>query len=120
MANSDEFTCTICWEIAEEAVESSCCHHIFCHNCVTRLNNNNCALCRQMATYAPSFIIRRVISNMSCKCIHCQNSFTRGTIKDHELICGPTECQVPQCGFKVTPRFYFYSNESYCIISFIV
>ena len=85
----DEFSCSICLEIADNAVETSCCHHIFCEQCLSRMLGKECPQCRGIFKVIISHIARRVIGNMptTCDYIKCKIPLTRSTVKDHERAC---------------------------------
>ena len=44
-----EFTCSLCLDIAADAVESECCHQIFCASCSAKCIRtfNKCPTCRK-------------------------------------------------------------------------
>lgn len=105
----EELKCPVCWNIAQDPVESSCCHHIFCSNCSSQLDRF-CAVCRQPTIYTPSVFARRITENVPCKCIHCQKDFTRGTVKEHEVLCGYVDCPAPNCHFKVLVSVLSYTG----------
>jgi hypothetical protein len=55
-----EFTCAICLEISENAVEANCCHNIYCEECLKP--QKLCPTCRfSPMTFSPSHVARRII-----------------------------------------------------------
>lgn len=104
---SKELMCPICWEIADDPVESSCCHRIFCQKCVLCLKDNNCAVCRQKVNFTPSILARRITADMPCQCWYCDENITRGTKKEHEASCKMSnyKCPASDCTFKVNQLF---------------
>lgn len=63
----EDLQCPVCLEVAREAVESHCCGHVFCYECVELIRNkdNKCSLCNAApfkTNEAKS--IRRIISNI--------------------------------------------------------
>ena len=82
---TDELSCSICLEIAKSAVETNCCHHIFCEICLKRyyVNCETCPQCRSQFSFTVSHLTRRMISNMPVTCIfeHCDLSLPRSEVK---------------------------------------
>ncbi len=90
----DDFNCNICLEICVDAVETSCCGHIFCPDCVGRLWR--CPMCRVVATpgdighrrvFQPALFIRRLIADLASTCPHCGGSFKLGQLDVHVAHC---------------------------------
>ncbi|KAK6190887.1 hypothetical protein SNE40_002658 [Patella caerulea] len=101
----DNFICAICLEVADAAVETSCCHHIFCESCLDRLQDNACPTCRARYTATPSFLARRIIGGLEIECIYnCGIKLTRSEKKSHELTCPKKvfSCSAKACGFEGT------------------
>jgi len=95
--------CPVCMEIATAAMETSCCHQIYCEECVERLDN--CALCRKSFTTSINHVIRRMIGLLLQECDFCKESFPRADMKDHKMYhCSkrPFECWVEGCNFEAT------------------
>ena len=84
-----EFSCSICLEIADRAVETSCCHHIFCEGCLSKMIGKGCPQCRSSFDIIVSHIGRRVIGNMKTECGHpnCGTLLTRSALNEHERTC---------------------------------
>ena len=54
--------CSICLELPELVVESSCCYHFFCEKCVASIQK--CPLCRNSPfRVQPSIAVRRLVLN---------------------------------------------------------
>ena len=99
----EEFTCPICMDVAEDAVETSCCHHIFCEECLVDVRNNCCPQCRAPLSAQPSHLARRLIGNMPVACPYkCDAKVTRSELKSHSNNCPQRmyDCPSPKCGFK--------------------
>ena len=79
----EELKCAICLDIPVEAVETKCCYHMFCQQCVVSVTI--CPNCRSPLFVEPSIFIRRVVGNMKIKCSNngCDVIATRSSIKDH-------------------------------------
>ncbi|XP_055344526.1 uncharacterized protein LOC129592499 [Paramacrobiotus metropolitanus] len=95
--------CGICLELAVKAVESTCCHKIFCSQCVLRLRDDRCPNCREDDfDSVDSHLARRIINDFPAHCHFCQAAVTRGNVDDHMAMCDDrmTQCTAP--GFKYT------------------
>lgn len=105
----DDLTCSICLDIASDAVETDCCHHIYCHACVGSLDM--CPTCRMKLSFKPSIIIRRMIGKMPVRCPNagCNATTTRSNLSDHKKSCAfeMHHCPAPSCNFKGTRSGYF-------------
>ena len=96
----DNFKCPICLDFAENAVESVCCHKIFCERCVHQLDR--CPTCKNPYFRITSNIsIRRIIGEIPAECPFCKNGIQRGNLEDHKANCSkrPFECVLPSCKF---------------------
>jgi len=103
----DELKCAICLDIAENAVETSCCHHIYCQECLQEYANNQvfstCPECRSLFNILPSQLARRMIGNLLVCCPYegCDSQITRSNVEDHKLLCQyrDIKCTAPNCQF---------------------
>lgn len=100
----DSMTCPICFEIANNAVETSCCHQVYCEYCLSVVGNQPCPQCRQPFTMQVSHISRRIIGSMpvTCSVKGCNAKVMRSELKDHELGCMHRlhACPAPRCLFE--------------------
>lgn len=100
----DSMTCPICFEIAENAVETSCCHQVYCEYCLSIVGNKPCPQCRQQFTMLVSHISRRIIGSMPVHCVFkgCEAKVMRSELKDHEAKCTYRlySCPSPRCLFE--------------------
>ncbi|XP_012555633.1 uncharacterized protein LOC101236893 [Hydra vulgaris] len=101
----NDLTCSICLDIADNAVETKCCNHIFCENCVKFLSF--CPLCWALPfSFNNSFLARRLIGNLTKKCPNegCGKDVPRSEFSKHELLCEFSifKCYIPTCNFKST------------------
>ena len=85
----DSMTCPICFELAVDAVETSCCHQVYCQPCLSLVGNRSCPQCRQQFDMQISHISRRIIGSMPTPCSikGCNKRVMRSELKDHELQC---------------------------------
>lgn len=99
----DEFNCSICLEIAENAVETSCCHHLFCEVCLNRHKSDECPQCRRHFKALVSHIPRRIIGNMPTTCPYdnCGVSLCRADLSEHQRHCDKRTytCPKENCDF---------------------
>ncbi|ETO20182.1 hypothetical protein RFI_17038 [Reticulomyxa filosa] len=112
----DELICAICYGIAEEALESQCCHKLFCETCIEELKSSEsykplqCPLCRASASFqvkqeksCVSKFARRLIDALPTTCPNnCEaKNLVRGNIKQHLTQCPNSKytCSYPKCDF---------------------
>ncbi|XP_012555631.1 uncharacterized protein LOC101237153 [Hydra vulgaris] len=98
-----ELTCSICLDIADNPVETKCCHHIFCESCINNLSF--CPLCMTSPlAFKKSHILRRLIGNFTIKCENegCGKDIARSEFSKHNLLCefSILKCYIPTCNFK--------------------
>eukprot|EP00111_Clytia_hemisphaerica_P024430 TCONS_00072056-protein len=86
---TEQLTCSICLEYAEQAVETSCCHHIFCEPCLQKVKNKVCPQCRKNFTMVVAYLARRMIGEMETSCTNdsCGIKTTRSELVHHLLNC---------------------------------
>ncbi|XP_065055130.1 uncharacterized protein LOC135683713 [Rhopilema esculentum] len=103
------FACLICLETAEEAVETSCCHSIYCEKCLSAVKGT-CPQCRKQFTVDIAHAVRRLIGNLPTQCSFdgCTAKVTRSERKDHEKRCEHRlyKCPVPECLFEGLKKMY--------------
>jgi len=103
----EELKCGICLDIAVNAVETSCCNHIYCQKCLTELTSNKrvsaCPECRSELQFVISKLARRMIGYLPISCSYegCDTQTTRSNLEDHKNICEYREfnCIAPNCQF---------------------
>eukprot|EP00794_Sanderia_malayensis_P009744 gene9744-10740_t len=103
MSNSmlESLKCCICFEIAKDAVESTCCHHIFCEKCEKTLGDNPCPQCRKNDfTTTISHVTRRMIGNLPvpCEWKGCQDQLVKSELKEHMAKCQHRIIKCPSQG----------------------
>ncbi|ESO97596.1 hypothetical protein LOTGIDRAFT_181575, partial [Lottia gigantea] len=102
----DHFVCPICIEFAEDAVETTCCHNIYCHACITSIHKDECPTCRASKPkykFEVSHLARRLIGGMEMTCpFGCGTVVPRSEKKGHELTCinKPYHCPAMGCEFQ--------------------
>eukprot|EP00794_Sanderia_malayensis_P013956 gene13956-15412_t len=97
----ESLTCPICLEIAKDAVESTCCHHIFCEECKRMLDGHPCPQCRKNDfTTTISHVTRRIIGNLPvpCEWIGCKDQLVRSELKEHMAKCQHRIIKCPSQG----------------------
>jgi hypothetical protein len=117
MADDDNLnlslTCAICLDIAsaDDAVETSCCHQLFCLTCIE--NVQPCPACRQQNFQTiPAYFARRLIGNLLVKCPNdgCTAKMTRSNLANHlsvHCVYVHMTCPDPQCqNFKCTKKAF--------------
>ncbi|XP_065055098.1 uncharacterized protein LOC135683691 [Rhopilema esculentum] len=100
----EALVCPICLEIAEKAVETSCCHNVYCEKCLSMVINGPCPQCRNEFQILASHVCRRMIGNLPAVCsfIGCTAKLTRSELNDHEQRCEHRlyKCPAPKCLFE--------------------
>ena len=107
MTDSDNLSlslsCAICLDIAsgDNAVETSCCHQLFCLSCIE--NVQPCPACRKEDYQTiPAYFARRLIGNLIVQCPNdgCQEKITRSNLAKHlteQCVFVMVTCPDPQC-----------------------
>ena len=86
----EELTCLVCFGVAEEAMEQSCCNRVVCRVHLEDMERFNlkCPGCRQTRyTTSHAKAVRRVINRLGVKCEWCGNTVERGNREAHEGGC---------------------------------
>lgn len=101
-AVDDEFCCSMCLEVMENASCLTRCGHSFCQACLKRAiqRKPECPQCRQQGEdCVPNFTLRKLIASLSVRCAHegCAAVMPRSDLDAHVLKCpnGPHKCNVP-------------------------
>ncbi|CAF1087659.1 unnamed protein product [Adineta steineri] len=106
-------TCAICLDLAsaENAIETSCCHHLFCLTCIE--NVRPCPFCRaNNFQTTPAYFARRLIGDMLVICPNdgCSTKISRSDLPNHITVhCAYRilTCPDPQCkDFKCTKNLF--------------
>jgi hypothetical protein len=71
--DKDIFLCNICLNICENAVQTTCCHNLFCKQCILESfkYSKKCPMCREELNYVPCIIIRKLIGSIEEDCPLC-------------------------------------------------
>mmetsp|Transcript_43853 Transcript_43853/g.58129 ORF Transcript_43853/g.58129 Transcript_43853/m.58129 type:complete len:125 (+) Transcript_43853:190-564(+) len=87
--SDDRWICPICLDIFHDAVETPCCHNLFCERCIK--NTRCCPLCnmRIVGALKPNIPIRRLVLELSMKCPNqeCNRKVKRCDLERHLEIC---------------------------------
>jgi len=98
--------CPVCLDLAENAMELSCCHALYCEFCINGIANKTCPSCRHPSiTYTPSIMGRRLIGSMVINCpLGCGATLPKSNMKSHANSCAMKqyECNQKDCKFKAT------------------
>jgi len=91
LATQEYLRCIICLELAEEALESLCCHNIYCESCViaTKLKKDSCPTCRKNGfSTAIAFLARKMINALPVNCsFGCGTTVPLLEMKTHKNKC---------------------------------
>ncbi len=82
----EHFSCAICFEVAENAVESECCHNLFCEECAKQIKQ--CPTCRKARFLTKTnILVRRMIEELEIECPFCNSLLQRGNLEQHKKNC---------------------------------
>uniref|UniRef100_A0A7M5UMH6 RING-type E3 ubiquitin transferase n=1 Tax=Clytia hemisphaerica TaxID=252671 RepID=A0A7M5UMH6_9CNID len=99
----EHFSCPICLDTVEEAVETTCCHQIFCEKCIRKHREISCPKCRkQPFTIIVSHFVRKLVGNFYMECTNdgCYHILTRSDMKYHKEKCAFEKIRCPNDGCK--------------------
>jgi hypothetical protein len=105
-----ELKCPVCQELPEEAVESSCCHGLFCNLCSSKLkcslSESRCSYCGEVATFSACHFLRKRIGQLrvQCRIPGCKVEMAECRRKDHESNCDFRKDPCVWCGGLFTRR----------------
>lgn len=101
---ANSFTCAICLDIpsVNDAVETSCCHQLYCSPCIKTVDT--CPTCRQNNLQTtPAYFARRLIGSLTVLCPNegCNTKVTRSDLDKHlsvhcqfrQLTCPDAQCK---------------------------
>lgn len=90
--NLDDFTCSICYDLFTWPVTLQC-KHSFCQDCITKVKNNSCPLCRKIyydaELWCINFDIASQIDDLTLtNCQHCTyNHLLKKSCKLYCYVC---------------------------------
>lgn len=133
MADNDNLnlslTCAICLDIAsvDDAVETCCCHNLFCLTCIE--NIQPCPSCRTNDfKTTPAYFARRLIGSLTIPCPNdgCTAIITRSNLKDHlstyceykHFICPDPQCEHFKCTKKNFLEHLTTKHEQFLLNNF--
>lgn len=102
----DAFCCAVCLEYAIDAVETTCCAHIFCEACVRSLPPASpCPSCRshgRRVHVEPNLPVRRALSRLPAECpLACgAKGLTRESLESHRGVCRRRPRTCPGCEWR--------------------
>ena len=105
MDSFPDFDCSICLEVCNEAVESTCCGSLFCLNCTSGIKG--CPTCRaEPFSTMPNRFARKCIGRMKIACDKCGLFLQRDSLTDHMRVCEMRElqCAARECVFTGVKR----------------
>lgn len=111
----DRWICPICLDVYQDAVETPCCHNLFCEKCIG--NTRSCPLCNmRMGSLKPNIPIRRLILELQIKCPNqnCKKNIKRCDLDRHMEACQFTVLECPnnnQCGHIMRQNLERHASE---------
>ena len=98
--------CPICLDMIEDALETPCCHNIFCEKCIIR--TDTCPICTSkydLYQLTPNIPMRRLINEIVIQCPNegCEVQCTKANLQKHNETCLFEEVSCPngQCAKKL-------------------
>jgi TNF receptor-associated factor 4 len=118
--SDDRWLCPICLDIFEDAVETPCCHNLFCEACIKR--TPTCPLCNlrinPLDGLKPNIPIRRLVMELSVPCPNddCDKIIRKGEQEKHLKECNFTPVVCPNneghvCGLILRRDIERHKNE---------
>ena len=104
---NNDLQCGICLDVATKAVETSCCHQLFCEPCLAPKEVKNCPMCRKQLRTWPNLVIRRIIGKLKQPCIFCHVPIERSNLEAHQETCPERllhTCIVENCTFSANKK----------------
>lgn len=99
----DRWICPICLDILIGAVETHCCHNLFCEACLSR-SGYHCPVCNcRNLQYSSNIPIRRLVDDLTIPCPNvaqgCESMVVRSRLEPHRAECGyeRVSCCHAQC-----------------------
>ena len=87
----ENLKCLICDKLSVKAVETSCCHNIYCESCLTTFKSTNdyCPSCKSGAfEVLPSFLGRKMISAIPSSCpLKSSSKISLDDFENHQKTC---------------------------------
>ena len=104
--NHEQFTCTVCLDVAEDPVMVSDCEHIFCRKCVDIEGLDKCPSCqepfKQPKWGSLKGFSKRVYLDLKVKCLNpsCGHDMDTSNFNEHASVCPITFEFCKECGLK--------------------
>ena len=102
----EQFTCTVCLDVAEDPVAVTDCEHIFCKKCVDIEGLSKCPSCQQQLK-KPKWAdlkggFKRVYLDLKVKCLNssCDHELDISNFLEHDLVCPITFEFCKECGLQ--------------------
>ena len=123
---SQNFICSICFNVLRDPVLCPRNHHCFCRACITKHleNSQRCPTCADELTVEtlaePQRMVKDILNELNIHCIYksrgCQEIVQLQHIDQHEATCGftPTVCTNQGCGAALNQRDLIHHESEVC------
>ncbi len=123
---SQNFICSICFNVLKDPVLCPRNHHCFCRGCITKHleNSQRCPTCADELTVEtlaePQRMVKDILNELKIHCIYksrgCQESVQLQHIDQHEATCGftPTVCTNQGCVATLSQRDLIHHESEVC------
>ena len=123
---SQNFICSICFNVLKDPVLCPRNHHCFCRGCITKHleNSQRCPTCADKLTVEtlaePQRMVKDILNELKIHCIYksrgCQEILQLQHIDQHEATCGftPAVCTNQGCGATLNQRDLIHHESEVC------
>ena len=123
---SQNFICSICFNVLRDPVLCPRNHHCFCRGCITKHleNSQRCPTCADELTVEtlaePQRMVKDILNELKIHCIYnnrgCQEIVQLQHIDQHEATCGfaPAVCTNQGCGATLNQRDLIHHESEVC------
>ena len=123
---SQNFICSICFNVLKDPVLCPRNHHCFCRGCITKHleNSQRCPTCADNLTLEtlaePQRMVKDILNELNIHCIYksrgCQEILQLQHINQHEATCGftPAVCTNQGCGGTLNQRDLIHHESEVC------
>ncbi len=123
---SQNFICSICFNVLRDPVLCPRNHHCFCRACITKHleNSQRCPTCADELTVEtlaePQRMVKDILNELNIRCIYnnrgCQEIVQLQHIDQHEATCGftPAVCTNQGCGATLNQRDLIHHESEVC------
>jgi hypothetical protein len=99
-----DLKCPICYLIAEEPHETSCCGHLFCEECIKGIQYKPCPICRKFSfVFQENTFIKELFKKVKIDCPSgCDIKVAISDLRLHRYECEAAvfKCSIDNCNYE--------------------